>query len=370
MISDGGQAGRWRAVLAAFVAGACIVTTMGGGFSFLDDPQANGVLVRQLERAEMDALPPSPPLPKSPLVLPPAPTTTTPPPPPPPTTAAPAPPPAAASVPVGGGRFTFQPYAGLGAWLDVYDWSLTYTGGNPGAGLADIDRMASLGVRTIFIQATKWDAPEAVLEQDRLQEIIDRAHANGMRVVAWTLPTLEDTAIDMVRLMSVAAMNFDGLGVDIESRAVGDVNERNARLIQLSTSLRQALPGEVISAIVLPPVVMEEINPNYWPGFPWAQLAPLYDVWQPMAYWTNRRADSPWRDAWQYTAGNIDRIRANTGLPNAIVHPIGGIGDATTPDDVNRMVTAAHERGAIGGSLYDYRTTHDALWAPLQAFNQ
>jgi hypothetical protein len=33
------------------------------------------------------------------------------------------------------------------------------------------------------------------------------------------------------------------------------------------------------------------------------------------------------------------------------------------------MVQAASERGALGGSIYDYRTTHDALWGPLAAFN-
>jgi hypothetical protein len=53
---------------------------------------------------------------------------------------------------------------------------------------------------------------------------------------------------------------------------------------------------------------------------------------------------------------------------NASVHPIGGIGDATTPEDVQGMVQAAKERGAIGGSVYDYRTTGDSLWPFLQQF--
>jgi hypothetical protein len=49
------------------------------------------------------------------------------------------------------------------------------------------------------------------------------------------------------------------------------------------------------------------------------------------------------------------------------VHTIGGIGDASTPDDINGLVQAASERGCIGGSVYDYRTTGDDLWAPLLA---
>jgi hypothetical protein len=270
---------------------------------------------------------------------------------------------------VGGGTFTYDPYADLGAWLDVYDWSATFTGGNPGAGVADIDRMAALGVRTLYIQASKWDSPSDVLEPERLRPIIDRAHALGMDVVGWYLPTLVDPGADLRRMLAIADFGVDGLAVDIEARNVGDVAERNRRLVELSRALRAALPDRVLSAIVLEPVLLENVNPNYWPGFPWAELAPLYDVWQPMAYWSNRRASSGYRDGYAYTAANIDRVRALIGQPDAVVHPIGGIGDDISAADVDGMVRAAGERRSIGGSIYDYRTTHDALWGPLLAFN-
>ena len=117
---------------------------------------------------------------------------------------------------------------------------------------------------------------------------------------------------------------------------------------------------------MLPPVVMEDVNPNYWPDYPWAGLAQYYDVWQPMSYWTNRRPE--WRDAYVYTATNIDRIRDHIGNPNAVVHTIGGIGDTSTPDDIAGLVQAASDRGCIGGSVYDYRTTGDDLWPGLQGF--
>ena len=156
------------------------------------------------------------------------------------------------------------------------------------------------------------------------------------------------------------------IGVDIESRSVEDVADRNARVLQLSSSLRAALPGEVLSAIVLPPVLMEDVNPNYWPSYPWAGLAPYYDVWQPMAYWTGRLPE--WRDPYRYTAVDVERIRDHIGNPNAIVHPIGGIADKTSPADVSEMLQAAIDTGCVGGSLYDYRTTTDDLWQPLQGF--
>jgi len=260
------------------------------------------------------------------------------------------------------GAFTFDPYSGLGTWIDVYDWSETYGGG--AVGIADIDRMASLGVQTVYIQATRWDAETPILEPERLLSLINRARARGMHVVAWYLPDLSDLNNDMQRLTAIASLPIDGLGIDIESRSVEDVNARNQQLLSLSAWLRSQLPGQVLSAIVLPPVIMEDVNPYYWPDYPWAGLAQYYDVWQPMSYWSVRR--DQWRDAYLYTATNIDRIRAHIGKPDAVVHPIGGIGDESNSDDITAFDNAVVDRGCIGGSVYDYRTTGDDLWPGLQ----
>jgi hypothetical protein len=184
----------------------------------------------------------------------------------------------------------------------------------------------------------------------------------------WYLPTLEDPAADLRRLLAIAALDVDGIAVDIEATNVADPVERSRRMVELSAALRAALPGQVIGAIPLDPVTIEVVNPRYWPGFPWRELAPLYDVWMPMAYWTFRKQSSGYRDGYRYTAENIDRLRANVGNPAAPVHALGGIGDRSTPEQVAGMLRAAAERGVMGGSLYDYRTTHDALWEPLRGF--
>lgn len=261
------------------------------------------------------------------------------------------------------------PYARLGTWVDVYDWSATYTReSGPQVGPETVDRMAAEGVQTLYIQASKHDAPDDIPERGRLLEIISRAQSSGMRVVAWYLPTLVDPAADLRRLLAIAALPVEGLAVDIEARNVTDVGERNRRLVQLSAELRAALPGRSIGGIVLPPVVMEEVNPNYWPEFPWREIAPYYDVWQTMGYWTNRKASSGWRDAYAYTMENVLRLRRNLGLPNAAVHPIGGIGDRTTAEDLAGFHRAAVESASVGGSLYDWRTTSAGLWPGLRPF--
>lgn len=260
-------------------------------------------------------------------------------------------------------RFTLEPYRGLGAWMDVYDWSATFSKHGPALGPESVDLLAAQGVQTLFIQASKWDAPTDVLEPERLMAFIDRAHSHGIDVVGWYLPTLEDPARDLQRLLAIAALPIQGVAVDIEARNVADVAERNRRLVELSAQLRAALPGLTIGAIPMEPVLMEDVNPAFWPGFPWAELAPHYDVWLPMAYWTNRRGG--WRDAYLYTAANIDRLRERIGRPDAPVHALGGIGDTTTVLDLVGFRTAALERGVIGGSIYDFRTTQAPHWPEL-----
>jgi hypothetical protein len=259
-------------------------------------------------------------------------------------------------------------YNGLGTWIDVYDWSVTY--GKDGAlvDAATVNDMARAGVQTLYVQTSKWDAPVDVLEPERLLPIIEQAHANGIRVVAWYLPTFEDPQRDMARLMAASRLHVDALAVDIESLKMKDIPERNRRLVEISTNLRAALPGVTLGAIPFPPVATDVVNPRLWPDFPWAQLAPLYDIWMPMSYQSERKPESGYRDGYRYMAENIDRTRAHLGLPTVPVHAIGGIADRTSPADVEGIHRAAVERGAVGGSLYDWRTTSPDLWPSLQAF--
>lgn len=259
-------------------------------------------------------------------------------------------------------------FRGFGAWVDVFDWTNQFSNNKPAVGPAAVDRMADLGVQTLYIQTARQELPEDIVEPGLLHPIINRAHARGMAVVAWYLPTLEDTAKDLAKLVASAALNVEGLAVDIESRKVEDAAERSRRLVDLSAQLRDRLPGKAIGACVMPPVATDIINPAFWPGFPWHELKPLYDLWMPMDYWTFRKTETGYRDAYRYTAENIDLVRKNLGAPDAVIHAIGGIGDTTTPADIDGYYRASAERGGIGGGLYDYRTTGDDLWAGLKRF--
>ncbi len=268
--------------------------------------------------------------------------------------------------------FPLGAYAGLGAWLDVFDWSYGYRPEGRIVAVVwppDIDAMAGRGVTTLFIQTARYDHPADLLEPHRLAALVDRAHERAMRVVAWYLPTFEDPAQDFRRLLAAVPLGVDGIAVDIESRLNPDVEQRTRRLVELSARLRDVLGPDVsLGAIVLPITVIEDVNPDYWPGYPWAELAKSYDVFLPMNYWTNRLASSPWRDAYASTAENISRTRARTGRPGLAVHPIGGTAALVTAEEVDSMRRASGEHGAIGGSIYDYATTPEPVWAALAGF--
>ncbi len=266
--------------------------------------------------------------------------------------------------------WTLEPYEGLGAWVDAFDWSHALGGPAPVVDEHDLAAMAAEGIQTVYLQTSHTGVPDqTVLEKDRLQGLIDAAHEHGLSVMAWYLPTLEDTDADLERLLASAELDVDGLAVDVESTAVKDPAERNARLLELSAALRRALPDKVIGAITLSAVHLQVVNPSYWPDFPWAQVAEDYDVLLPMAYWSIRLPE--WRDGNRYVGENIDRIRAATGRPDLPIHVIGGIADGVTVEQVQGMLAAIEARdGVLGASLYDWATSSPQEWAALSPLRE
>ena len=264
-------------------------------------------------------------------------------------------------------------YTGLGTWVDVFDFVPRYAGDPPPLSGASADEMADRGVRTVFVQATRWDdqSPDGIVDRAGLRSFLVNAHRRGLRVVGWYLPHLGDVDRDLERVRQIldfeaSGHRFDGIGIDIEwTEAVPDDGERNERLVQLSARIDE-LAGDVpVAAIVLPAVQIEVVNPRYWPAFPYRRLAPYYDVWMPMAYWTFR--DDPYGDGGLFVTESVDRLRNNLGDPDALVAPIGGIGDLVTEQDVTLFAEGLAEVGAIGGSYYDWATLSPERRAQIEA---
>lgn len=283
--------------------------------------------------------------------------------------------PANAGPPRAKDRKDLSAYRGLGTWVDAYDFSREKNPKKtPPVQWTDVDTMAKAGVKTLYLQASKADAdtPNLLLSQDLLGKFLNRAHQLNMRVVAWYLPKLTSPTNDWNHVRAVLdfrsnGQGFDSFGLDIESREEQDLNARNTRLVNLSNKIRSYVGNAMpLSAIVLPPVVTDVINKAYWPQFPWMKLKYTYDVWQPMAYYTNRTKESGYRDPYKYIADNISLLRKDLRTQTGPVHAVGGIGDKTTSDDAKRYLGGLRAGKSIGGSLYDWNTTHSDAWPILR----
>jgi hypothetical protein len=271
---------------------------------------------------------------------------------------------------------TVDAYRGLGAWADGFDYSPAYSStGVPALAPTALNEMAAAGVQTLYLQSGRLDDRSPDLVEDRwlLTEFLMRADQNDIDVVAWYLPKWGDDSVDLDHLM--AAQNFealgyqfDGVAVDIEWNQDGlDPEERNQRLVRLSRLFSIQTGADPIAAIVLPPVQTEIINPAFWPNFPWSDIDNLYDVWLPMSYWSFR--GEPYDDGYSYNAESVQMLRENLADPDALVHPIGGIGaqidappSGTEPyiarvDQLDGFAQSLVDTGSIGGSIYDWLTT-------------
>ena len=157
---------------------------------------------------------------------------------------------------------------------------------------------------------------------------------------------------------------FDAFGLDIESPEVRDPSVRTERLLQLSADLREAAGDYPLGAIIPSPRGMQR-NASYWPGFPYANLAAIYDVFMPMTYYTWRVSGS--EGARSYVTKNIQIIRDEVGTDQEPIHVIGGIANESTNAETRGFVRAVREHGLIGSSFYTFPTTQAAEWPILRS---
>lgn len=270
-------------------------------------------------------------------------------------------------------------YRGMGAWVDLYDY------GNPGNLSPEqiVDEMSGRGVRTIFLQTSRWNLPADVHNPAGVSAFLNRSKMHGIRVVGWYFPGFGDIERDLRSSLAVfgyqtpEGVRFDGFAPDIEDRrGVGkDVARFNAGLIEYSVRLRASVPpGTVIGGIVVD-AKNNERAPMAWAGFPWPEMAQNYDVILPMAYWTvTKRGGCPTFDAGGYVREVVAKTQALMGVVKP-VHVIGGIADCMTAEEMPGFIASVRETGSIGGSLYDFDSHHkradrDYIWSELLKLNQ
>ena len=255
-------------------------------------------------------------------------------------------------------------YEGLGTWISIYG-TKAYT--EPDAVAAAI---AARGVKTVYVQTGNFSQPTDIVNADQLGALVDALHGAGLKVVAWYLPGLVKPAVDLrralaaVRFQTPQGGSFDGFALDIESSAVKRVALRTSRVLALSRQLRDAVGANYALGAIIPSPRGMELLPTYWPGFPYAGLATLYDVFLPMDYWTFS-VKGP--DAtYGYTARSLAILRQAVGNPDVAIHLVGGTtGETKVADDKAFAQLVADDGHLAGWSLFDYFATKPAEWKAL-----
>lgn len=230
--------------------------------------------------------------------------------------------------------------------------------------------MARHGVRTLYLETGNYRQGVDLMRPRAQGRFIDDAHAAGIRVVAWYLPSFANLrqdqrrALAAINFQSPSGERFDGFALDIEATTVRGILLRNRRLLQLSTRLRAAVAaGYPLGAITPSPIGM---SPSYWPGIPYRSLARTYDAFLPMAYSTDAdiHGSSP---TLAYLAATVKAIRTRAGSSKIPIHLIGGLSREMGSSETAGFMRAVADCAPLGYSLYAFPTTRRATWGALTA---
>jgi hypothetical protein len=268
------------------------------------------------------------------------------------------------AAPASGAAPTRSAYAGLGTWLDIYATPYWI---HP---QREVAAMSRNGVRTLYLQTGNYEQSVDLVRPARLGQFIDAAHAAGIRVVAWYLPSFLSPAqearraLAAIRFRSPKGGRFDSFALDIEASLVRSVPLRSKRLLQLSARLRRAVGRSYPLGAIIPSPVGIRRHRDYWPHFPYRGLARYYDVFLPMAYATNRHVPGSTftRD---YDAADIAIIRTRTGKPQVPIHLIGGLANAMGTREIAGFMQAVGDCEPVGYSLYAWSVTRQTTWKAL-----
>jgi hypothetical protein len=259
-------------------------------------------------------------------------------------------------------------YEGAGTWIDIYDGQVL---ADP---LGTVEVLSLNGVRTIYVETANFSNPPSPALSIRypvsIAALIDAAHANGIRVVAWYLPGFKNyqrdlrRSLDAIRFTTLNGGRFDSFALDIESNAVRKVALRNKRALRLSKRIRAAVGSRYPLGAIVPDSRSTSVSlPSLWPRFPYRRLRKIYDVFLPMSYSTFRGKGSGF--VYTYTRANVEYVRAATGDSALPVHAIGGIADRLGTSEDAAVVDAAVDEGAIGASFYKLRLSGTGEWQAL-----
>ncbi|MCU1588591.1 MAG: Peptidoglycan-binding domain 1 protein [Frankiales bacterium] len=249
-----------------------------------------------------------------------------------------------APVPVLGKAQSLSAVQGKGLWATP--WAKT-----------DVDARALVaqarrtGVHSLWIRT--GGSRQGYYGNHFLGELVPRAHAAGIAVIAWDFPFLSDPVADARRAHAALATGIDAFSPDVESAAEGTYATPRRLAVYLSLVRRWAGARPVVATVPRP-------SKQRW-TYPYASFVPYADVFAPMVYWSCKEPGTLVRDS-------VNKLKRMLPVaPIGQAYDMGGEGGRTgTPSrfETLRFLDAARRWGGIGASLW---TVEEAGAAQLQA---
>jgi hypothetical protein len=242
---------------------------------------------------------------------------------------------------------------GKGMW--IYEFPRT-EGGNMDAIVA---KAKAAGITHVYPRlGSHWDGFNA---RQYLDVFLPKAHAAGLLVFGWDFPRLGDSlpsdierARTMINYTAPSGDRLDGFSPDIET-----INEGSHVSPAIATAYGKALreiagPDFTLIATVPRP------SPRNRPDYPYGEIVESFDAIAPMIYWLNRQPDTD-------VIGAMDEL-AKFGKP---IFPVGqaydgkaegGRAGVPPPEELQRFMRTAVEKGATGVSFWSWQAANGAAW--------
>jgi hypothetical protein len=245
--------------------------------------------------------------------------------------------------------------SGLGMY--IWEWDKTGT-------VDQVVREATRsGISHLVLRASSQS--QGFYLKAHLADLLPKAHAAGIKVVAYDPPRFEDVEADVRRAHELIAFRVRGHGIDafaadIEPRwellTAANADRYGARLRQV------AGPDYPLVGIVFPPSMAGA-------RVPYAQIAKHFDVLSPMSYWRARTLDVQ-----GMVEGSVQDLAA-------FGKPVSVLGQAFSYDrlrDVSRRghpprpefdlsLTVAKQSGAVGMSFWVWQHAEPWVFESMKA---
>jgi hypothetical protein len=247
---------------------------------------------------------------------------------------------------------------------------------------AVISRAQTSGISHIEVRMARGTFAEAATPASRawLDELIDRASAAGIRLIAWQVPRRSTTAdaaaaVAAAEYTTPSGNGFSGISLDIEDgdNYMGNGDIAKQRMVDQIALVREAVgPDYLVVATVMSPALTHWTNARY----PFSGIATYASVMQPMEYWhhfyTSKHHSYTQDEVSGACADSVSLTRQQAGrdIPINVAGQSDDLGTTGRPssDEIGWCLAGAKGAGAIGQTFFDWRGTGDDGWSAIADF--